>query len=59
MCSKYRHYSIFNIPYDCIRLFRFITMLCGTDNIPQNIPHIQPEYGEYTVSPTKHCYGSE
>ena len=32
-----------------ITLFRSITMLCGTNNILQNIPHIQIEYGEYFV----------
>ena len=26
-------------------LFRFITMFYGTDNITQNNPHIQIEYG--------------
>ena len=26
----------------CITLFISITMLCGTDNIMKNIPHIQP-----------------
>ena len=28
-------------------------MLCGTDNIQQNIPHIQSEYGEYS---TYYCW---
>jgi hypothetical protein len=27
-------------------------MLCGTDNIMQNIPHIQIGYGEYYVGLT-------
>jgi hypothetical protein len=30
-------------------LFRSITLLCGIDKIPQKIPHIQIEYGEYFV----------
>ena len=32
-----------------ITLFRSITMLHGTDNIMQNIPHIHSECGEYYV----------
>ena len=35
-----------------ITLFRFITMLCGIDNIIQNIPHIQSKCEEYYV---KYC----
>ena len=30
-----------------ITLFRTVTMLCGTDNILQNILHILTECGEY------------
>ena len=37
----------------------FITMFCGTENILQNIVHIQFEYEEYIVSLTKQCYGFE
>ena len=36
-------------------------MLCETNNIPHNIPHIQIEYGtilQNIVSPTQHCYVS-
>jgi hypothetical protein len=32
-------------------LVKFITMLCGNDNIPWNIPHIEIEYGEYQNIP--------
>ena len=32
-----------------ITLFRSIAVLCGTDNIMQNIPHIQFEYEEYAI----------
>ncbi len=32
-----------------IALFSCITLLCGTDNIPRNIPRFQSEYGEYFV----------
>ena len=32
-----------------ITLFRSITMLCGTDNIPQNIPHIKYDREEYSI----------
>jgi hypothetical protein len=32
-----------------ITLFRAITMLCRTDNIMQNIPHIQSKCDEYFV----------
>ena len=35
-----------------ITLFTCLTMLCGTDNIPQNIPgysHIQSNYKEYSL----------
>ena len=32
-----------------ITLLRSITMLCGTNNIPQNILHIQSEHGKYYV----------
>ena len=32
-----------------IILFRFIIMLCGTDIILQNIPHIQSKCGEYFI----------
>ena len=31
-----------------ITLFRSITVLCGTDNISQNIPHVQTGCEEYT-----------
>ena len=37
-------------------------MLCGTNSIMQNIPHIQSEYRKYSyiiVSPIEHCYGYE
>ena len=37
---------------NAITLFRFITMVCGTDNILQNILHIQFECGEYFA---KYC----
>ena len=45
-----------------IALFRSITMFCGIDNIPQNIPHIEFEWGEYFMKyyqSHKHCYGSK
>ena len=32
-----------------ITLFISITMFCGTGNIPQNIPHIQFEYGNHST----------
>jgi len=32
-----------------ITLFKSITMLCETNNIPQNIPHNRIEYGKYSV----------
>ena len=32
-----------------ITLFSIVTMLCGTDNIIQNILHIHFEYGEYST----------
>jgi hypothetical protein len=34
-----------------IFLLETITMLCGIDNIPWNIPHIEIEYGEYQNIP--------
>ena len=34
-----------------ITLFKSITMLCGTDHVLQNVPHIQTEYGEYNSVP--------
>ena len=45
-----------------IALFRSITMFCGTDSIPQNIPHIEFEWGEYFMKyyqSHKHYYGSK
>ena len=39
-----------NIPLkigSIITLFRSTTVLCGTHNIMQNIPHIHTEYEEY------------
>jgi hypothetical protein len=35
-----------DVPY-CIRLFKFITMLCGIDIISHNVPHIEIECEEY------------
>jgi hypothetical protein len=32
-----------------ITLFGSITMLCGIDNIPQNIPHTRSKCGKYYV----------
>ena len=29
--------------------FRFLTMLCRTDNIMSNIPHVQTECGDYSI----------
>jgi hypothetical protein len=44
-------YHVFIIsPSESITLFRSKTMLCGTDNIPQNISHIHTECGEYSQS---------
>ena len=37
-------------------------MLCGTDGILQNIPHIQIECEEYSIEyrqSAEHCYGCE
>ena len=31
----------------CITLFRSLTIVCGTDNVSRNIPHIHSEYEEY------------
>ena len=45
-----------------ITLFRPIAMLCGIDNILQNIPRIHVEcenISQNIVSPIEHCYGSE
>jgi hypothetical protein len=39
------HSSLFPKRLD-ISLFRFITMLCGIDSIPWNIPHMQTCYGQ-------------
>ena len=36
-----------------ITLFTSITMLCGTNNIPQKIPHIERERGKYSM---EYCY---
>jgi hypothetical protein len=48
--------SFLHQPWTCyflgsrfITLFKSITMLCGTDNILQNIYHIQSECGEYSI----------
>ena len=53
------HYTKYDILCDLlsgfITLFISITMLCATDNILQNIPRIQTEYGNILhniVSPT-------
>ena len=32
-----------------IFIFIFITILCGIENIPLNIPYTQSEYGEYSM----------
>jgi hypothetical protein len=50
------------IVWEVIALFRSITMLCGTNNILQNIPTSNPDMEnipQNNVNPTKHWYGSE
>ena len=53
ICLRYLLYNLSNLKLreihilPNITLFRFITMLCGIDNIPQNISHIQSVCGEY------------
>ena len=49
-----------------IRLFTSITVLCGTNNILQNISHIQTTFRlnvriilQTTISPTENYYGSK
>jgi hypothetical protein len=45
-----------------ITLFISIKVLCGSDNIIWNIPHIHNEYGiilQNIVSFIEHCYGFE
>lgn len=50
---------------ETITLFKFITMLCGIDNISWNNPYIETEYGEHQnilwniVGLTSHCYEYE
>ena len=39
----------------CITLFRAITMLCHTNNILQNIPHIRSKCEEYFVGLALNC----
>ena len=38
-----------------ITLLRFIATFCGIDSIPQNIPHLQIECGEYPGISMKYC----
>ena len=48
--------------WEGITLFGSITMLCGGDNIMENILHIHYEWwnvSHNTASPTKHCCGCE
>ena len=48
--------------YSNIALFRSITLFFGTNNIQQNIFHVQSEWWNIPSnvdSPTKHCYGFE
>ena len=33
----------------CITLFNFITLFCGSENILQDIPHIQTKYEKYSI----------
>ena len=41
---------LISTPYSAsITLLKFIIVLCGTDNIQQNIPHIQSEFGKYSI----------